>query len=281
MYLRYYDLKVEPFGVTPDPRFLYLSPDHKEALGALVYGVRERKGFVSIVGEVGTGKTTILRAFMESIDPKKFTAIYIFNSLATFDLILQEIRPGPPEYKPRGRVRAVQEWLISEYAKGRKVILIIDDAQRMAIETLEKLRLLSNLETAKHKLLQIVLAGQPELDELLEQRELRQLKQRIAVRASIGSLTRIDSIAYIEHRLARAGGDMNTLFAKSALRQIVRHADGNPRMLNILCDNALITGYGYQKKRITAMIAEEVITEFSRPREHRATWKSTLRAAMR
>ena len=281
MYLKYYNLQTAPFGVTPDPRFLYLSPDHKQALEALVYGVRERKGFISIVGEVGVGKTTILHAFMRSIDPKKFTAIYIFNSLASFDLILQEIRPGPPEFKPRGRVRAVQEWLLSEYAKGRKVILIIDDAHRMAVETLEQLRLLCNLETTQHKLLQIVLAGQPELDIILERNDLRHLKQRIAVRSTIGPLSKIDSLRYIEHRIAKASGEIGRIFAKSALRQIVDNANGNPRVLNILCDNALLAGYGYMAKRITATIASEVISDFTGPKKRAPTWKETLRAAVR
>lgn len=282
MYLKYYNLQCAPFGVTPDPRFLYLSPDHKEALGALVYGVRERKGFISIIGEVGTGKTTILKAFLDNIDSKKFTGIYIFNSLASFDLILQEIRPGPSEYKPNGRVKAVQEWLLSEYAKGRKVILIIDDAHRMAVDTLEQLRLLTNLETTQHKLLQIVLAGQPELDGMLERQDLRHLKQRIAVRATLGPLSKIDSLRYIEHRIAKASGNAERIFAKSALKQLVLSANGNPRMLNILCDNALLAGYGYQKKRITAKIANEVIAEFSGPEQQRTpTWKDTLRAAIR
>lgn len=278
MYLSFFNLRREPFGITPDPRFLYLSSVHKEALAAVIYGVNQRKGFVSIIGEVGTGKTTILRAFLERVNPARLKAIYIFNSLESFPRILDEILPSSSNrYVPRDRIRELHEWLISEYREGRNVVVIIDEAQRLPLETLEKLRLLSNLETKEQKLIQIVLAGQPELDRKLGQRTLRQLKQRIAVRATIGPLTKAESLAYVNHRLSTVSIALAPVFTRAALSHIVRHAKGNPRVLNILCDNALVAGYGYQKKPVSARITREVIADYTgMPKQHLSRLKHVL-----
>ncbi len=277
MYLSFFNLRREPFGITPDPRFFYLSSDHKEALAAVVYGVTQRKGFISIVGEVGTGKTMILRAFMEGIDPKKVKAIYILNPLVSFPRILDEILPTGVDRPRRDRLTVLQEWLIDEYRGGRNVVLVIDEAQRMPPDTLEKLRLLSNLETGEHKLLQIVLAGQPELDAKLNQHTLRQLKQRIAVRANIGPLTEPESRGYIHHRLSRVLTIKQRVFTRAALNRIVRHARGNPRTLNILCDNALVAAYGDGTKPVTARIVREVIADYSgRTKRRLLAWKYSL-----
>ena len=193
MYMSFYRMAAEPFGITPDPRFLFLSPAHREALAALVYGVSQRKGFISIIGEVGTGKTIILRSFLERVDRTKMTAIYLLNPLASFEQILDEILPPEFTGSTQDRFRTLQEWLIEEYRQGRNVVVVIDEAQRMSPSTLEKLRLLSNLETAEHKLIQVILAGQPELERKLQQPNLRQLWQRIAVRATIWPLNRRES----------------------------------------------------------------------------------------
>ena len=258
MYMNYYRLRGEPFGITPDPRFLFLSAAHREALAALVYGVSQRKGFISVIGEVGTGKTIVLRAFLEGIDRRQTTAISLLNPLATFDQIIQEILP--PEFKGSGkdRYRTLQEWLIEEYRQGRNVVVAIDEAQCMSPVTLERLRLLSNLETADHKLIQVVLAGQPELERKLEQPNLRQLRERIAVRAKIWPLNPADSVAYIVHRLSKvrpAGSP--PLFTRAAIRYLARRAKGNPRQLNILCDAALLTGFSYQKNPVPWVVTWE------------------------
>ena len=247
--------------MTPDPRFLYLSAAHREALAALVYGVSQRKGFISIIGEVGTGKTIILRAFLEGIDKKKTTAISLLNPLASFEQILDEILPADFVGSSPDRFRTLQEWLIEEYRQDRNVVVAIDEAQCMAPATLERLRLLSNLETADHKLIQIVFAGQPELASKLGQPKLRQLRDRIAVQARICPLDHADSVAYVKHRLAKVcSADSETVFSRFAINYLARRAKGNPRRLNILCDAALLAGFSYQRRPITFAIAWEAAT---------------------
>jgi general secretion pathway protein A len=267
MYASFYKLKKEPFHITPDPEFLFLSPSHKEALGSIVYGVGHRKGFVLITGEVGVGKTTILRSYLEEIDRTKLKILYIFNSNVTFQGLLKTI------FTELGiidltddvfeMVNQLHYALIEEYKKGFTVVLIIDEAQNMPVETLENIRLLSNLETSTDKLIQIVFSGQPEFEQKLEQKELRQLKQRIAVKATIRPLTAEESRAYIMHRLTKASAENAALFTDSALRKIIKEAHGIPRLINILCENAFITALGYREGRITSKIVKEVISDFS------------------
>jgi general secretion pathway protein A len=277
MYLAYYGLQREPFHTTPDPSFLFLSPSHKEALGAIIYGVEKRKGFIAIIGEVGTGKTSILRAYLERKAPQKQKTIYIFNPVLSFHELLIAIFRGL-ELVPRHddvpeMVNQLHEALVTEFQAGGTVVLAIDEAQNMPVETLENLRMLSNLETSTDKLIQIILLGQPELDSLLKQPALRQFRQRIALWATICPLTEEESRAYIEHRIARASTtgtsllfnkseETPSLFTKSALNLIARQAQGIPRRINILCDNALITGFGRQCKPIPASVAKEIIRDF-------------------
>jgi general secretion pathway protein A len=277
VYLAYYGLQREPFHTTPDPSFLFLSPSHKEALGAIIYGVEKRKGFIAIIGEVGTGKTSILRAYLERKAPQKQKTIYIFNPVLSFHELLIAIFRGL-ELVPRHddvpeMVNQLHEALVAEFQAGGTVVLAIDEAQNMPVETLENLRMLSNLETSTDKLIQIILLGQPELDSLLKQSSLRQFRQRIALWATICPLTEEESRAYIEHRIARASTtgtsllfnkseDTTSLFTKSALNLIARQAQGIPRRINILCDNALITGFGRQCKPIPASVAKEIIRDF-------------------
>jgi type II secretory pathway predicted ATPase ExeA len=274
MYLEYYGLKREPFHITPDPSFLFLSPSHKEALGAIIYGVEKRKGFIAIIGEVGVGKTLILRAYLERKASQKQKTIYIFNPVLSFhELLISMFRSL--ELIPRHdnipeMVNQLHEALIAEYQAGGTVVVAIDEAQNMPVETLENLRMFSNLETSTDKLIQIILLGQPELNDLLQQASLRQLKQRIVLWATIAPLTREESHAYIEHRIARActigatllfseNENISVLFTKSAINLIARKAKGIPRRINIFCENALITGFGRQVKPVSVSVVREII----------------------
>lgn len=265
MYLKHFNLARDPFGVTPDPDFLYLSPTHREALAAVVYGIRERKGFISVTGEVGTGKTTILRSALQHLRQDREKPIYIFHPNVSFTELLKnifyELGVEDVPQQPDDMVRRLHEILIEEYSAGRNLFLVIDEAQNMPIKTMESLRMLSNIETTKDKLLQIVLVGQPELDRKLARYELRQLRQRIAVRAVIKPLNTEESIDYIKHRLIKAGAPRVWIFTEGAKAAIVENARGNPRLINIICDNALVTGFGYEKKVITSVMVEEVVQD--------------------
>ncbi len=265
MYLNFYHLAKEPFHVTPDPEFLFLSESHKQALAAIIYGVKERKGFVTITGPVGAGKTTILRTFLKQSDPARFKVIYVFDPAVPFSTLVAnlcrefEVTPTPDDVPHMTEMLYLA--LADQYSKNRTVVLVIDEAQNMPIATLERLRMLSNFETTEEKLVQIVLAGQPELEELLKIPSLDPLRQRRAIRAVISPLTRKESIGYIEYRLSKAGAADTGIFRKAALEILVKQARGIPRTINILCDNALATGYAYQKTRIDTAIALEVVKD--------------------
>jgi general secretion pathway protein A len=267
MYASYYNLKKEAFNITPDPEFLFLSPSHKEALGSIIYGVQHRKGFVSITGEVGVGKTTILRSYLEQVDRRKLKIIYIFNSNVSFlgllKTICQELDKTPCSDSDFELVNQLHEVLIEVYKKGFNVVLIIDEAQNMPVKTLENLRMLSNLETSTDKLIQIVFSGQPEFERMLGMEELRQLRQRVAVKATILPLTAEESLAYIHHRLAKVSAGNSSIFTDGALKKIVMEGRGIPRVINIICENAFITALGYQKKQINSQIVREVIADFA------------------
>ena len=246
MYQQFYNLTREPFHVTPDPQFLYLSESHQQALASIMYGIEKRKGFVAITGGVGVGKTTIVRAYLEKATNAGLKMIYVFHANVSFkDLvrtIYQELGLELATADLTEMVADLHLALIELYRQEKTVVVIVDEAQNMPLETLENLRMLSNLETPTEKLIQVVLVGQTELEELLEKHELRQLKQRIAIRSQIAPLNARESYAYIEHRLSVAGLDKPTIFSKGALDIIVKEANGVPRLLNVLCDNALITG---------------------------------------
>jgi general secretion pathway protein A len=275
MYLNYYGLKQEPFHITPDPAFLFLSNSHKQALASMMYAIEKKKGFAAITGAVGVGKTTILRSYLDRMDHEHLKLIYIFNPNIPFKslvaVILQELGSKPATYDISDMVHQLHLVLIDEYSAGRDVIVIIDEAQNMPIETLENLRMLSNLETSTDKLIQIILIGQSEFDDILNKYELRQLKQRIAIRSIIAPLPPEESLAYIKHRLTKAGlreGQVYSVFSKSALQLIIQQSKGIPRIINILCDNSLITGFGHQQYPITPKIVNEVISDFYGKQEH-------------
>jgi general secretion pathway protein A len=278
MYTQFYGFTKEPFQTTPDTEFLFLSPSHREALACIEYGIRQRKGFVAITGEVGVGKTMILRSYLDKIVPEKQKTIYILNPKVTFhsllSTILKDLGNQPLVDQATDKLNQLHEVLISEYRNDRTVVLVIDEAQNIPIETLESIRMLSNLETATEKLIQIVLVGQPELDALLDRHELRQVRERIVLHARIAPLTKTESVAYIDHRLSLVSREPRAVFSKQALDRIVGAANGIPRRLNILCDSALITGFGYQQAVISGKIAKEVIADLN---GHRSEPVPTLR----
>ncbi len=284
MYLAFYNLKKQPFHITPDPEFLYLSPSHKEALAAIVYGIEERKGFVAVTGTIGVGKTTVLRSYLEESQKKRLKVIYVFNSNLTFEALLrtiyQELGLTIESNGAAEMANRLYEGLIEEYKLGNIVVLVVDEAQNMPIDTLENLRMISNLETSKDKLIQIVLVGQPEFREVLNSEKLKQLKQRLAVQATIQPLTADESVEYVKLRLWRAGCyDAAWVFTEPALKKITGRARGIPRVLNILCDNALISGFGYQERPVTKKVAQEIIRDFKGTERPRPVYKWLPKAA--
>jgi len=266
MYLDFFKFRKNPFHITPDPDFLFLSPSHQDAFTSIFYGVEQRKGFVAVTGEVGVGKTTILRSYLEGTDPERIRTAYIFNAALSFHKLLKQIvselgipadDEGPPEL-----VDSILRYVIDEYKNGHNVVLIIDEAQNMPVETLDRLLMLSNRETSQDKLLQIVLVGQLEFENKLNLPELKELKDRIAVRCRIDALRPAESLAYIEHRLMKASLFHNPVFTKNALKLVVKESNGIPRIINILCDNALITAFGYRRNPVDDKILKEVIIDF-------------------
>ena len=274
MYEKFYQLKKAPFRITPDPAFLYVSPSHKEAVASIVFGIEQRKGFIVVVGEVGVGKTTILRRYLARRDLARQSTAYVFNANVGFKDLLDTIcRELSIDNKPddiAGMVNRLHQMVIEEYRQRRNVVIVIDEAQNMPIETLESLRMLSNLDTSTDKLIQIVLLGQPELADKLDRHDLRQLKQRVAVRCTLVPYTDEESQAYIEHRLRTAGSSTSSVFSPGALRAIIKYGQGIPRRINVVCDSALVTGLGYQAKPVTAAIVREVIRDLEgKPRAAR------------
>lgn len=246
MYLDFYGLADKPFSITPNPRYVFLSKHHREVFAHLLFGIRRHAGFIEVTGEVGTGKTTVLRTLFLELEKEEARIAYIFNPcLSAPDLLRTVNREFGLEYQasPPELHAALNAFLLQENAAGRTVVLVIDEAQNLAVDVMEQVRLLSNLETETEKLIQIVLVGQPELGVLLARQELRQLSQRITVRYHLQAMDGDDTAAYIEHRLSIAGWTRGHLFTPAALRKIYRETRGNPRMINILCDRALLIGY--------------------------------------
>lgn len=265
MYLSFYGFKEKPFNITPDPKFLYLSPTHQEALRHLKFGVTEKKGFIVLVGEVGCGKTTLCRRFLDELDPDHFDTALILNPRVTETQMLKAILTELGETKiARSQVDLVAQMntvLMERISAGRDIVLIIDEAQNLSFEVLEQIRLLSNLETDEQKLLQIVLMGQPELKTLLARDELRQLRQRILVHYELHPLSLSDMQHYIHHRLSLAGGQGRPAFTSWALRALHRGSKGIPRVVNNLCDKALLSAFIRESDQITYWDARRAIRD--------------------
>ncbi len=247
LYQSYYGFNELPFNITPDPKFLYLSPTHLEALQHLKFGVEQRKGFIVVVGEVGCGKTTLCRRFLNELSPDRFDTALIVNPRVNETQMLRAILHELGETKladdPHDLVLQMNRVLLARIEKGRDIVLIIDEAQNLSFEVLEQVRLLSNLETDKQKLLQIVLMGQPELKDILRREELRQLRQRILVHCEILPLDAFGLAHYVNHRMSQAGWNGRPVFTKWAMRAIHRFTKGIPRIVNNLCDKAILSAY--------------------------------------
>ena len=260
MYHHHFALRDNPFAVTPDPRYLFPSDAHQEALAAITYGIEDRKGFVLVLGEVGTGKTTVVRRILDGLSSNT-RAVYLFNVRLDFQellrIVLRELGLTCASGDRLDMIDVLNDFLLQETIAGRAVVLVLDEAQHLAPDVLEELRMLTNLETAHEKLLQIVLVGQPELGRTLSMRSLRQLRQRIALVAELRPLTLSETRSYIEHRLAVAGGRGRTLFTARAVRRLHRVSGGIPRIINVVADKALMLGYGTHAKRITAKLVRE------------------------
>jgi general secretion pathway protein A len=264
MYCDFYQMRERPFNVTADPKFLYLNARYREALASLHYGITQRKGFVTLIGEAGTGKTTLLKKLLDDLDATTRT-VFVFNTNVTFDEILEYIFGEFDLPVHNGKrlymLQRLNTFLLEELGKGRNVALLIDEAQDLEYSVLEDLRLLSNLETAKEKILQIVLSGQPELGQKLGNPGLRQLRQRIAVSCRLLPLTREELTEYIQSRLTAAGAADPKLFTRDAEERIFEISTGIPRLVNIVCDNALVIGYALGKKRIGAEVVNEAAAD--------------------
>ena len=254
MYKEYFGLKETPFSIAPDPRYLYMSEGHREALAHLEYGLIGNGGFVLLTGEVGTGKTTVCRRLLEQI-PDYLDVAFILNPRVTVEELLATVCDELDISYPEGNtsvkvfVDGINEFLIGTHAKGRRAVLIIEEAQNLSFDVLEQLRLLTNLETDEQKLLQIIMVGQPELRDMLAKSELRQLAQRITARYHLGPLSCKEVAGYVSHRLSVAGGS-GTLFPASAIRNLFRLTGGVPRLINLLCDRALLGAYVQGKARV-------------------------------
>jgi general secretion pathway protein A len=291
LYLNFYGIAREPFGPTPDPDLLYLTHGHREALAQLLYAIQERKGFMLLTAEVGTGKTTLLQALRRELDDNTAVA-YVSHSMLPFQAImeymLEEFEIAKSEESHAQRIVTLQNYLIERHRAGQNTVLILDEAQNLYPQTLEQIRLLSNFETTTEKILQILLVGQPELKMKLELPEMRQLGQRIAIRATIPPLTATGTRNYVRARLRLAGCQDPGLFTDAALARIAEYAGGIPRIVNTLCDHALLIGYADQTRRIDVEIVNEAIQYLeaglrpgrrARPRPRRAWIRAQMTSA--
>ncbi len=274
MYAQFFGLKQEPFSIAPDPRYLFMSERHREALAHLLYGLAGGGGFVLLTGEIGAGKTTVCRCFLEQV-PKRCNVAYIFNPKLTVTELLKSVCdefhiPGPAREPGTATVKdlldPINEYLLRTHAVGQNNVLIIDEAQNLSADVLEQLRLLTNLETSERKLLQIILIGQPELREMLARPELEQLAQRVIARFHLGALSENETAQYIRHRMAVAGMNSPLPFDRPARLRIHEWSRGVPRRINLLCDRALLGAYSAGKSRVDVEIVDKAAAEvFDKP----------------
>lgn len=269
MYCNYYAFREKPFNITPNPRFIYLSRHHKEAFAHLLYGINDHAGFIELTGEVGTGKTTVLRTMLEQLNEDSYRTALILNPCLSAIELLRSINRefGIPHagLENGPLLDELNRFLLQQHSENRTVVLVIDEAQNLAPQVLEQIRLISNLETETDKLIQIVLAGQPELQALLAKEELRQLAQRITVSYHLLPMDLADTGSYIQHRLTVAEGRGKVVFTPGAVRRIYNYAKGSPRLINIACDRSLLIGYADETREISAGIASRAVRELRRP----------------
>jgi general secretion pathway protein A len=266
MYKNFFGLRENPFNVNPDPRFLYLTPQTQEALDELTYGIQNRKGLILLTGEVGTGKTTLINCLLDWLRPRKMPVAFIFNSHMSvnhlFEFILTDFGISIDFQLKSNMLMRLNTWLIERFRAGENPVLIVDEAQGLSVELLEEIRLLLNLETASEKLLQIVLAGQPELEDKLKRPELRQLRQRITLRCRTAPFTLEESHGYITERLRIGGAMGDPIFASDAMDVVHFYSQGIPRVINLLCEHALINAYVEHLRLVPARMVQEAAHEF-------------------
>ena len=268
MYTSFFGLNEKPFSITPDPRYLFMSERHGEALAHLVYGVTESGGFMQLTGEVGTGKTTLVRTLLQNRLPENADVAVILNpqlsALEFLETICEELGISGVGEKGSSKalIDALNKYLLTAHADGRRTIILVDEAQNLARDVLEQVRLLTNLETSKQKLLQIILIGQPELRELLARTDLRQLAQRITGRYHLEPLSRDETAEYIEHRL-RVAGALGEIFDGAAKREVFNLSQGVPRLINVICDRALLGAYSHESRRVNRTLVRRAAAEIS------------------
>lgn len=266
MYKSFFGLKENPFNVNPDPRYLYFTKQIEETLTGLMYGIQTRKGFLTLTGEVGTGKTTLINRLLEWLHHRQARTAFLFNSRMNtnqlFDFILAEFDIACESKSKSQQLMKLNHWLLDRYRIGETVVLIVDEAQNLTFPVLEEIRLLTNLETSTEKLLQIVLSGQPELEEKLRLPELRQLRQRIMIRCKTAQLTKEETCEYVNERLKTAGSTAGSIFSPPALDAIHLYSMGIPRVINLLCEHALVNAFAENQRPILPEVIEEVAREF-------------------
>ena len=266
MYKEFFGLRANPFNVNPDPRYLFLTRHTEEALACLTYGIQSRKGFVLLTGEVGTGKTTLINKLLEWLRLQQVATAFIFNSRMNVPQFLDYMMADfgiPCDSKSKSQIlQRLYNWLLDRYRAGETAVLIVDEAQNLTDEVLEEIRMLTNLETFTEKLLQIVRVGQPELEAKLKQPQLRQLRQRLTLRAKTHPLTIDETKAYVQQRLRIAGSDGRQIFDPEALTAIHKYSAGIPRVVNLLCEHCLVSAFVDQKSTITAQIVDAVAGDF-------------------
>jgi general secretion pathway protein A len=266
MYKAFFGLKDSPFEVNPNPKYLFMTKEIEEALASLMYGIESRKGFITLTGEVGTGKTTLINRLLDWLRHRRTRTAFLFNSRINsqqmFDFLLAEFEIACDLRDKGQQVLKLNRWLLERYRAGENAVLIVDEAQNLSHAVLEEVRLLTNMETSSEKLLQIVLSGQPELEEKLKLPELRQLRQRIMLRCKTTPLTKEQIASYISERLKIAGSSGAEIFSAKAVETIDMYSLGIPRVVNLLCEHALVNAFAENLRVIDARIIEEVAKEF-------------------
>src|SRR5260370_6546053 len=266
MYQKFFNLRENPFNVNPDPRYLFFTPSAQEALASLTYGIQTRKGIVLLTGEVGTRKTTLLNKLLDWLHERQAATAFIFNTQLSvsdlFDCLMADFGILPASRTKGEMLVRLNRWLMERHQVGQSAVLVVDEAQNLSPQALEEIRLLTNLETSSEKLLQIVLSGQPELEEKLGHPQLRQLRQRITLRCRTSQLSLAETRGYVAERLHIAGANGDPIFSTEAIEGIYNYARGIPRVINVLCEHALINAYVDQQKPVPAPLIDEVAREF-------------------